>query len=57
MHRIFQRHHIPPDEFYRKDRRHKLFMYASEIVAMEEEQESEGAAKKAGARGRRVKRR
>lgn len=43
LHRIFQRHNIPPDEVYAKDWRHRIFMYASEFLAHEEE---EAAAKK-----------
>lgn len=38
LHRIFQQHHIPPDEVYAKDVRHRRFMYASEIIVMEEEE-------------------
>lgn len=53
MHRIYQRHHIPPDEFYKKDFRHKMFMYASEMLVMEEEEKQEKEASKKA--GRRVK--
>lgn len=37
MHRIFQRHHIPPDEVYAKPHKHRIFMYASEALELEEE--------------------
>jgi len=36
MHAIFQRHHIPPHEVYAMDRRHRLFLFASELVAIED---------------------
>lgn len=35
--RIFQLHHIPPDEVYAKEWRYRAFMYASEELAMERE--------------------
>ncbi|MFD2702790.1 hypothetical protein ACFSVM_20325 [Paenibacillus shunpengii] len=38
LHAIFQRHHIPPDEVYSKDRRHQLFMFASMQLIFEEEE-------------------
>jgi hypothetical protein len=44
LHEIFQRHHIPPDEVYQKEWRHRVFMYASMQLALEPEIE---AAKKA----------
>ncbi|MGG2024215.1 hypothetical protein AB1282_00255 [Gottfriedia sp. S16(2024)] len=37
LHAIFQRHHIPPDEVYSKDLRHRAFMYASMQLIFEEE--------------------
>ncbi|MET3658529.1 hypothetical protein ABIC55_003646 [Sporosarcina psychrophila] len=37
LHRLFQTHHIPPDEVYAKDWRHRRFMYASEELVIEEE--------------------
>lgn len=40
MHRIFQVHHIPPDEVYAKDKRYRRFMYASEALAMEAEEKA-----------------
>lgn len=42
LHRIFQRHHIPPDEVYAKDWRFRKIMYASEEIAMEEERKKGG---------------
>ena len=38
MHRIFQLHHIAPDEVYSKPLKTRLLMYASEILVMEEEE-------------------
>jgi len=39
LHRIFQNHHIPPHEVYAmKDKRYRMFMYASEMVVMDEEE-------------------
>lgn len=52
MHRIFQRHHIPPDEFYAKNPRHKLFIFASEMLVMEDEERERAEL----ARGRKVRR-
>ncbi|EHS56851.1 hypothetical protein P4H71_22820 [Paenibacillus kribbensis] len=37
LHEIFQRHGIPPDEVYAKDRRHRMFMYASMMLQFERE--------------------
>lgn len=37
LHRIWQVHHIPPDEMYKKEWRHKQFIYASEELAIEAE--------------------
>ncbi|WP_232696179.1 hypothetical protein [Brevibacillus daliensis] len=45
LHRLFQLHHIPPDEVYAKDPRHRLFLYASELLVIEEEREQEKARK------------
>lgn len=45
LHRIYQVHHIPPDEVFNKDVGVQIFMYASELVAIEDEDE---ATKKAG---------
>ena len=48
MHRIFQAHHIPPDEVYSKPHKHRIFMYASETLAMDaEEEERKKANRKA----------
>lgn len=41
MHRIFQRHGITPDEIYNKEPRFKRFIYASELLAIEEEKRLE----------------
>lgn len=38
LHAIFQRHHIPPDEIYAKDRRHQAFIYASMLLELEAEE-------------------
>jgi phosphoribosyl 1,2-cyclic phosphodiesterase len=38
LHRIFQLHHIPPDEVYAKEWRHRKVMYASEMLAIEAEE-------------------
>ncbi|WP_262384567.1 hypothetical protein [Paenibacillus terrae] len=35
LHEIFQRHGIPPDEVYAKERRHRFFMYASMMVQLD----------------------
>jgi hypothetical protein len=40
LHRIFQNHHIPPDEVYQKEWRHRKFMYASEMLAAEAEEKA-----------------
>ncbi|MFK4473682.1 hypothetical protein ABH897_003413 [Paenibacillus sp. RC73] len=37
LHEIFQRHGIPPDEVYAKERRHRMFMYASMMLQLERE--------------------
>jgi hypothetical protein len=37
LHAIFQRHHIPPDEVFAKEQRHRAFMYASMQLVFEEE--------------------
>lgn len=42
LHRIFQRHHIPPDEVYDKKLRYRKFMYASEEIIIEEERKKGG---------------
>lgn len=39
LHRIFQLHDIPPDEVYRKEWRIRKFMYASELIAIDDEEE------------------
>lgn len=46
IHRIFQRHGIASDEFYAKEERHKTFMYASELIVIDEEIEVEKKRKK-----------
>ncbi|WP_220270886.1 hypothetical protein [Fontibacillus phaseoli] len=46
MHAIFQRHHIPPDEVYAKDRRHQMFMYASMMLVFEEEEKERKTAER-----------
>lgn len=52
LHRIFQRHHIPPDEVYAKEKRFRDFMYASEMIVMDAEAEAEKKdKKKAGKKG------
>lgn len=38
LHRIFQKHHIPPDELFAKKRKHKAFIYASEEIIMDAEE-------------------
>lgn len=37
LHRMFQNHDILPHEFYLIDQRHKTFMYASELIVIDEE--------------------
>lgn len=37
VHEIFQRHHIPPDEFYAKPYEARLVMLASMLVRLEDE--------------------
>ena len=39
LHVIFQRHHIPPDEFMRKDKASRAFMLASMKIQLETEAE------------------
>jgi len=46
LHRIFQVHHIPPDEVYAKDSRYRMFMYASEELVIEEEERQRKKAQK-----------
>ncbi|GIP55245.1 hypothetical protein J42TS3_42800 [Paenibacillus vini] len=53
MHAIFQRHHIPPDEVYAKDRRHQMFMFASMMLVFEEEEKERKTAERE-ARVRRI---
>lgn len=50
LHRLFQIHHIPPDEVYAKEWRHRAFMYASEELAIEAEEEAEKRRKQKGGR-------
>ena len=38
LHRLFQIHHIPPDEVYAKSPRHRAFLYASEELVIEDEE-------------------
>lgn len=46
LHRMFQNHDILPHDFYGMDERHKTFMYASELVVIDEEKaEAERIAK------------
>ncbi|MDH2332510.1 MULTISPECIES: hypothetical protein [Paenibacillus] len=40
LHEIFQRHGIPPDEVYAKERRHRFFMYASMMIQLEREEKA-----------------
>ena len=40
LHAIFQRHHIPPDEVYRKHPKIRSFMYASMELQFEAEEEA-----------------
>ncbi|MGP0579199.1 hypothetical protein ACTP13_19630 [Paenibacillus peoriae] len=37
LHEIFQRLGIPPDEVYAKERRHRMFMYASMLTKLDQE--------------------
>lgn len=39
LHRIFQNHGIPPDEVYRKEWRIRKFMYASELIVIDAEED------------------
>lgn len=48
LHRIFQKHHIPPDEFYAKEARFKTFMYASEMIILDEEEAERKRVKRKG---------
>lgn len=41
VHRIFQTHHIPPDEFWEKPYNVRQFMLASELIVYEQQQEDE----------------
>jgi hypothetical protein len=41
LHAIFQRHHIPPDEVYAKEPRHRAFMFASMELVFEEERKEQ----------------
>lgn len=50
MHEIFQRHHLPPDEVFAKERRQRAFMYASMELVIEAEEREE---RKRRMRGRR----
>lgn len=48
MHRIFQIHHIPPDEVYAKEWKYRAFMYASEELAYEAEEAERKRQKRKG---------
>lgn len=37
LHRLFQRHHLLPDEVYAMEWRKRKFVYASEEIALDEE--------------------
>lgn len=52
LHRIFQAHHIPPDEVYAKQKRFRDFMYASELLVMEQEEEARKKQDNKQAKGR-----
>lgn len=40
LHRIFQRHHITPDEIYAKPRSVRHLIYASELTIVEDEEKA-----------------
>jgi hypothetical protein len=37
LHLVYQRHHLPPHEVYNLPKKQKNFMYASDLLALEEE--------------------
>lgn len=39
LHRIFQKHDIMPHEFYQLEERYKTFIYASELIEKDKEDE------------------
>lgn len=46
LHRIWQRMGTPPDEIYAKEKGVQAFIYASEIIVIEEEQKAAEEAEK-----------
>lgn len=53
LHRMFQNHDVMPHEFYTLDERHKTFMYASELIVIDDEiAEAERAEKERKKGGR-----
>lgn len=51
LHRIYQKHNILPQDFYLMDDRHKTFIYASELIVMDEELEEQKRMEKASKKG------
>jgi len=48
LHRIWQDKHKLPHEIYTLDRRYKNFIYASEMVVIDEEEKAERERQKGG---------
>lgn len=48
LHRIWQDKHVLPQEIYAMNRSHKNFIFASEILVMEEEEKTEKERQKGG---------
>lgn len=48
LHRIWQDKHVLPQEIYAMNRSHKNFIFASELLVMEEEEKAEKERQKGG---------
>lgn len=48
LHRIWQDKHVLPQEIYAMNRSHKNFIFASELLVMEEEEKVEKERQKGG---------
>lgn len=48
LHRIWQDKHVLPQEIFVMERRHKNFIYASELLVIEEEEKAEKERQKGG---------
>jgi len=46
LHVVFTRHHIPPHEVYAMDQRHRLFLFASVLVSLEDDEKARKEAER-----------